>query len=87
MKLFTNLFKQQEQSVSDQVETYADLVGKGPRLLSGAFSRCSHSKWGYGSSSNVTDVSGTFQRVVGDCRICKEPVVSIIECVAHVQPN
>jgi hypothetical protein len=59
--------------------TFADLVGKSPRLLTKEwFSICSHKK-GFWARTNTTvsDETGSYLRMVGDCKGCNKPVVSI----------
>lgn len=61
-------------------ETFADLVDRKPKLLSGEFSFCSHPTgfWA-GQNTKVSDDSGTYLRMTGDCKKCNKPVFVIRE--------
>ncbi len=58
-------------------ETYADLAGKGTMLLSDHWSICAHRKgfW-FGAASRVSDESGKYLKLTGDCKTCKKAVVA-----------
>ncbi len=56
----------------------ADLAEKSPQLLTKKwFSLCSHPNgfWA-GTNTTVSDASGTFLKLVGDCKSCNEPLVA-----------
>jgi hypothetical protein len=67
-------------------KTLADMAAERPKLLSGEFSSCSHNAYGFGSSSEVSDETGKYLRLVGDCRKCKSNVVAIQE-ISDNQPS
>lgn len=68
----TGLFRTEPKNLADQ-------VGRGPKLLSGEFTLCSHKKgfW-FGSEEKVSDESGTYVRLQGQCKKCDEPVYKIV---------
>lgn len=60
-------------------KTLAEQVNRAPKLLSGEFTLCTHKKgfW-YGSEEKVSDESGSYLRLQGNCKKCDEMVYKII---------
>ncbi len=60
--------------------SYADLAKKNPKLLSGEWSLCAHDKGFWGGDRNspekVSDKTGEYIRLTGDCKTCLKKVVA-----------
>ncbi len=74
-----NLFKRSAETLADQVDQRPRLVDK-PSFLKGEWNLCAH-RTGFwsGSRTELSDETGNYLRLEGECKTCKKQVFVIRE--------